>query len=138
MGDAFDGAEKAGGVFTADAYPYTSGSTKKTGTCMFNANQTANIGVKVSGYVTLPALSSDAIKRAVATIGPISVGVDATNWGPYSTGIFVDPSCNVARINHAVLVVGYGTEASTGRDYWIVKNSWWDFVFTLEFLLYIL
>ena len=135
MGDAFDEAQLAGGVFTSAAYPYTSGSTKKTGTCKFNATQTSNIGVKVSGYVSLPTGDSDAMKKAVATIGPISVGVDATNWGPYSTGILVDPSCSAARINHAVLVVGYGTEASTGRDYWIVKNSWWDFVFTLEFLL---
>lgn len=36
-------------------------------------------------------------------------------------GVYNEPACSSVRINHAVLVVGYGTSPS---DYWLVKNSW--------------
>lgn len=43
----------------------------------------------------------------------------------YTGGIFSQDfaSCG-ANINHAVLVVGYGTDPGTNTPYWIVKNSW--------------
>jgi len=39
----------------------------------------------------------------------------------YSNGI-IDVPCNGKGIDHAVVVVGYGTE--NGIDYWRVRNSW--------------
>ena len=36
------------------------------------------------------------------------------------SGIYSDPKCSPNAINHAVLIVGYGSEE--GQDYWLVKN----------------
>ena len=27
-------------------------------------------------------------------------------------------------INHAVTIVGYGTDEATGLEYWLIRNSW--------------
>ncbi|KAK3578867.1 hypothetical protein CHS0354_010226 [Potamilus streckersoni] len=66
--------------------------------------------------------SESSLKSAVGEVGPVSVAIYA---GPkfirYKGGVYDDPSCT-ARVNHGVLVVGYGTDA--GKDYWLVKNSW--------------
>ena len=50
--------------------------------------------------------------------------------GPYCNmctcaGTYDEPSCmyKAKDLDHAVAVVGYGTD-SAGKDYWIVKNSW--------------
>ena len=64
------------------------------------------------------------LKKAVAKIGPVAIGIDAGQPGfsSYSNGIYRSSSCNAARVNHAVVLVGYGTEY--GRDYWLVKNRY--------------
>ncbi|XP_071398025.1 cathepsin S-like [Centroberyx affinis] len=88
--------------------------------CRYNPlNRAANC----SRYSLLPEGDEAALKQALATIGPISVGIDAARpkFAFAHSGVYDDPSCT-QNFNHAVLVVGYGT--LNGQDYWLVKNSW--------------
>ena len=39
----------------------------------------------------------------------------------YTSGVITDTKCGT-NLDHAVLIVGYGTEDNL--DYWLVKNSW--------------
>ena len=41
----------------------------------------------------------------------------------YKSGVLDNPGCG-KRLDHGVLVVGYGTDSSLSKDYWKVKNSW--------------
>merc|ERR1712136_667008 len=76
------------------------------------------------GYTTLTANDQDAVMTHLAEVGPLAVAVYASGWGSYSGGVYdgCDFESNIA-LNHAVQLVGYGTDASEG-DYWIVRNSW--------------
>lgn len=58
-------------------------------------------------------------------MGPVSVAIDAhpESFQFYSNGIYYEPQCTTDKLNHGVLVVGYGTEAD-GQQYWLVKNSY--------------
>ena len=41
----------------------------------------------------------------------------------YESGIYYEERCPALETNHAVLVVGYGSDGPN-KDYWIIKNSW--------------
>uniref|UniRef100_A0A8C2D7J7 Cathepsin 12 n=1 Tax=Cyprinus carpio TaxID=7962 RepID=A0A8C2D7J7_CYPCA len=98
------------GLESSDSYPYTSA--------------VSHLRYSALDYSFIPAGDEQALADAVATIGPITVAIDADHpsFLFYSSGIYKESNCNPNNLNHAVLVVGYGSEG--GKDYWIIKNSW--------------
>merc|ERR1719221_2309603 len=65
----------------------------------------------------------NALIQAVATKGPISVGVAAggIGWQLYGGGVMKGAGCGWV-IDHAVVCTGYGTDS--GKMYWNIRNSW--------------
>ncbi|XP_030372115.1 cathepsin L1-like [Scaptodrosophila lebanonensis] len=113
---AFQYIKDNGGIDTEDSYPYEA----KLRTCRFRRN---SVGATLYSYVRVLDGSEMYLAYAVATVGPVSVGVDAhTGLQHYKGGIFYNPYCTNNR-NHAVLAVGYGSDRYFG-DYWLIKNSW--------------
>lgn len=72
------------------------------------------------------AVSSDEeeIARTLVKVGPLSVAINAALLQFYWGGIFdpYDYFCDPEALDHAVLLVGFGSEAS--QEFWTVKNSW--------------
>jgi len=126
---AYAYVQSAGGIETEKAYPYTSGGGT-TGTCKFDKSKIAG---KITGfaYATKPCQDSctkqdeTTLASAVATVGPVSVCVDAESWQLYSSGI-LKSNCPKAYsdLDHCVQVVGYNTDGGASSSYWIVRNSW--------------
>jgi len=117
MVNAFNYVKRNGGIDTEASYPYTA----RDGKCLFKK---ADIGATCTGYVNVKQGSEKDLENAVATIGPISVAMDASHqsFQLYKNGIYYEPECSSTQLDHGVLAVGYG--ATGGKDFWIVKNSW--------------
>ncbi|XP_036449136.1 cathepsin L1-like [Colossoma macropomum] len=114
---AFEYIKSSGGLEKASTYPYQA----KAGLCRFKKQKA---WAKCSGYEKVKP-TEDALQLAVATIGPISVSINAVphSFQLYESGVYDEPDCSNTKVTHAVLVVGYGTDALK-KDYWLVKNSW--------------
>jgi len=106
------------GIDTESSYPYTA----MDGDCKFDAS---NIGATVDACVAVVKKSEENLQKSVATIGPISVAIDAghQSFQLYEEGVYYEPECSEDLLDHGVLAVGYGSD-DNGQQYWLVKNSW--------------
>jgi len=117
MDQAFQYIKDNNGIDTEDSYPYEAVDNQ----CRFKAE---NVGATDTGFTDIKSKDESALQEAVATIGPISVAIDAghTSFQLYKSGVYNEIFCSQVRLDHGVLAVGYG--ADSGKDYWLVKNSW--------------
>jgi len=105
------------GIEKEEDYPYTA----QDGKCKYASGKTVT---KVSGYTDIPSKDEAKLKEAVATVGPISVAIDASHlsFQLYRSGVYNEAACSQTQLDHGVLAVGYGTDNNVA--YWLVKNSW--------------
>ena len=75
----------------------------------------------IAGVVELPTNNPQKLMEAVATQGPVSISVAASDFKNYESGIY-SGDCGYVT-NHAVVLIGYGAD-DKGNLYWIVRNSW--------------
>jgi len=107
------------GIDTEESYPY---QAYQYG-CRYKAN---NVGATVRTYGAVKKGDEADLREKVALYGPVSVVIDASKYSfqLYKSGVYYEPSCLTYYMEHAVLAVGYDSDATVGMDYWIVKNSW--------------
>ncbi|XP_053561460.1 cathepsin S [Bombina bombina] len=104
------------GIDSDSSYPYHGMDE----TCHYSPDEKA---ATCSSYRDVTPETEEALKEALANIGPISVAIDASrpSFFLYKSGVYNDPTCS-HNVNHGVLAVGYGN--LNGQDFWLLKNSW--------------
>jgi len=117
---AFEWIRANGGIDTEASYPYTA---RDIWSCQYDA---ANSAATVAGVTMVESENEAAMLDALTAVGPLSIAIDAsrTSFQLYESGVYYERRCSSTSLDHAVLAVGYGTDDTTGSDYWIVKNSW--------------
>eukprot|EP01047_Picozoa_sp_COSAG01_P047950 COSAG01_NODE_4628_length_4864_cov_36.015530_2_plen_230_part_00 len=140
------------GIPSEWTYPYTSG-TGQAGTCHglplpYQRPHTGMVmgAANVTGHVSLPKNQYLPMLKAIATLGPLAISVDAGKWHDYEEGVFTGGNKTDPQLDHLVQLVGCalwpssyqpstlatysrvaaarpdGTDPTYG-DYWLVRRE---------------
>ena len=117
MDYAFEYIRNNGGIDSEESYPYEGVQN----TCRYRKEYCV---ATLSSYVDIPSGDEYSLQVAMATQGPVSLAIDASqsSFQFYRSGVYMESSCSSEELDHGVLGVGYGVE--DGLEYWLVKNSW--------------
>jgi len=120
MDDAFQFVLDNKGICAEADYPYKAKDEKCVKTCNSVSAITKFVDVD---YDEKHPTDETALMAAV-NIGPVSIAIEADQqvFQLYTSGV-ITKGCGT-KLDHGVLIVGYGTDATTNVDYWLVKNSW--------------
>eukprot|EP00897_Mesotaenium_endlicherianum_P005362 jgi/Mesen1/4854/ME000244S04032 len=105
-----------GGLARMADYPYYGHNM----TC--NPGTASKVVAQITGWALVPARDLTALKKALA-FGPVLgfVNAAAPDFQNYTGGVY-NGNCSY-ELDHAVLVIGYGADATAG-PFLIIKNSW--------------
>lgn len=108
--------QKQNGLLNSEnEYPYEAAE----GTCRFDESKGIN---QIKSYIHGRQGDEDYLKTLSAQ-GVLDIAIDCSqaSFQLYTGGIYDEPSCYKFAVNHAVGLIGYGTE--NGIDYWLVRNT---------------
>lgn len=118
---AYNHAKVSHGVTTASSNPYLAQTSGR----VCSSTRPRASGSVVSAWKYVPKNNEALMLDTLVAVGPLYIRYHVnTNFYSYSSGIYQDVGNNCAgkSPNHAVLLIGYGTQ--NGIDFWILKNSW--------------
>jgi len=121
MDYGFKYVKAQGGLCSEADYPYTAANDRFQ--CQSSRAACSQKYDAISSYADVTSNSMAQLEAAV-TQGPVSIAIEAdqSSFQLYKSGVF-EGRCG-KKLDHGVLVVGYGTDAESGNDFWKVKNSW--------------
>ena len=104
------------GAVSEKSYPYDA----KRESCQFDQSMIA-AEIDNFGIVDVENYGPESLAESIYKNGPHATHVFVNNnFQHYRSGIFDDESCPKNYINHAVIIVGYDTDAG----YWLIRNSY--------------
>ena len=95
-------------------YPYQAQQLS----CRINSSKFVG---KINDWYSIPAGDCRSLLIAI-NHGTIGTAIDAGYMPFYQEGVYDYPNCG-EWLNHAVSIVGYGTDYQAGKQYWLVRNT---------------